>query len=72
MSDKPVVLSNGAPEEQIVDDSRLDFLLQKPSSRGIGRETDCVVILHAPLPAAETGLRSILCRECTPLIKVSM
>jgi hypothetical protein len=55
VSVKPVVLSNCGPEKKIVDDSGIDFLLQKPSSRRIGAQRNRVVILHAPLPAAEGG-----------------
>jgi hypothetical protein len=51
--EKPVMLSDCAPEKKIVDDGRINFLLQKPSSRRIGSQRNRIVILHASLPTAE-------------------
>ncbi len=51
---KQVVLRNGDPEVNVLDNGRINlFLLQKPVAGCLAPDLDCVLILQAPLPAAE-------------------
>ena len=54
VAEEEVVLGDGYPEIEVVDRCGVELLfLEEPSPRGLRPQLDGILVLHAPLPAAE-------------------